>query len=91
MYLSYLECHAFRSIGAMSSDRYSEEPSKACRPFNRHHDGFIYGESCGVVVIEKEEHFSKECEQNLMQVYPVGLLKWMQIVIQILLMKEKQV
>lgn len=58
MDLSYLECHAFRSIGAMGSDRYSEEPSKACRPFDRHRDGFIYCESCGVVVIEKEEHFS---------------------------------
>ncbi len=91
MDLSYLECHAFRSIGAMGSDRYSEEPSKACRPFDRHRDGFIYGESCGVVVIEKKSTLVQECEQNLMQVYLVGLLKWMQIVIQILLMKEKQV
>lgn len=50
--LSYWECQGFRSLGAMGSDRYSQEPSLACRPFDRDRDGFIYGESCGVVVIE---------------------------------------
>ena len=50
--LSYWECQAFRSLGAMGSDRYSKEPALACRPFDRDRDGFIYGESCGVVVIE---------------------------------------
>ncbi|PYV42951.1 MAG: polyketide beta-ketoacyl:ACP synthase [Acidobacteria bacterium] len=50
--LSYWECQGFRSLGAMGSDRYSKEPALACRPFDRDRDGFIYGESCGVVVIE---------------------------------------
>lgn len=52
MDLSYWECHAFRAIGAMGSDRYSSEPALACRPFDRDRDGFIFGESCGAVVIE---------------------------------------
>ncbi len=52
MDLSYWECQALRSLGAMGSDRYTDEPAKACRPFDENHDGFIYGESCGVVVIE---------------------------------------
>ncbi len=53
--LSYWECQALRSLGAMGSDRYAAEPALACRPFDQHRDGFIYGESCGVVVIERSD------------------------------------
>ena len=35
--------------------RYANEPALACRPFDRDHDGFIFGESCGAVVIESLE------------------------------------
>lgn len=51
--LSYLEFQALRSLGAMGTDRYADEPAMACRPFDKDRDGFIYGESCGVVVIER--------------------------------------
>jgi malonyl-ACP decarboxylase len=54
MDLSYWECQGLRSLGAMGSDRYAAEPELACRPFDRGHDGFIFGESCGVVVVESE-------------------------------------
>jgi len=50
--LSYWECQGFRALGAMGSDRYADEPELACRPFDREHDGFIFGESCGALVIE---------------------------------------
>lgn len=53
MDLSYLECQALRSLGAMGSDRYADQPALACRPFDRNHDGFIYGECCGAVVVER--------------------------------------
>ncbi|WP_277620432.1 beta-ketoacyl synthase N-terminal-like domain-containing protein, partial [Chromobacterium sphagni] len=36
------------------SDRFAEQPELACRPFDRDRDGFIYGECCGVVVVESE-------------------------------------
>jgi malonyl-ACP decarboxylase len=52
MDLSHWECRGLRAIGAMGSDRYADEPTRACRPFDRDHDGFIFGESCGAVVIE---------------------------------------
>lgn len=53
MDISYLECRAFRALGAMGTDCFADEPEKACRPFDNKHDGFIYGEACGAVVIEK--------------------------------------
>jgi malonyl-ACP decarboxylase len=55
MDLSHWECRGMRAIGAMGSDRYAEEPALACRPFDRDHDGFIFGEACGAIVIERAE------------------------------------
>ena len=55
MDISYWECQGLRSLGAMGSDRHATEPALACRPFDRDRDGFIFGESCGVLVIEKLE------------------------------------
>lgn len=52
MDLSYWECQAFRSLGAMGSDRHHDAPARACRPFDRLRDGFIYGENCGAVVVQ---------------------------------------
>lgn len=52
MDLSYWECQAFRAIGAMGSDRFADHPALACRPFDRDHDGFIYGECSAAIVIE---------------------------------------
>lgn len=51
--LSYFECQALRSLGAMGSDRFAQQPALACRPFDQEHDGFIFGEACGAVVIER--------------------------------------
>ncbi len=53
MDLSHWECQALRSFGAMGSDRYGDKPALACRPFGQQRDGFIYGESCGTVVVER--------------------------------------
>lgn len=54
--LSSWECHGFRNMGAMGSTRFQAEPKAACRPFDRDSDGFIYGEGCGVIILEREEH-----------------------------------
>ncbi|WP_105979319.1 beta-ketoacyl synthase N-terminal-like domain-containing protein [Bacillus paralicheniformis] len=59
MDISYMECQAFRSLGAMGSERYADDPALACRPFDQNRDGFIYGESCGVIVVERADHAIK--------------------------------
>lgn len=55
MDLSAFECQAFRSLGAMGSDRFGATPPLACRPFDADHDGFIYGESCAAVVLRRDD------------------------------------
>jgi len=54
--ISQWECQGLMNLGAMGSERFSTNPNLACRPFDKDHDGFIYGEGCGVVVLEKAEH-----------------------------------
>ncbi|OEU94841.1 beta-ketoacyl synthase N-terminal-like domain-containing protein [Streptomyces oceani] len=54
MDLSYWECQAFSAMGAMGSHRFADDPGAACRPFDRQRDGFLFGEACGAVVVERE-------------------------------------
>jgi malonyl-ACP decarboxylase len=53
--ISYWECQALRSLGAMGSSRYAATPGLACRPFDVNRDGFIYGECSGAVVVERAD------------------------------------
>jgi malonyl-ACP decarboxylase len=71
MDLSYWECQGLRSLGAMGSERYANNPALACRPFDRDRDGFIFGESCAVVVVEKDD-----AAQRLDQAPYARLMGW---------------
>ncbi|NES76651.1 MULTISPECIES: beta-ketoacyl synthase N-terminal-like domain-containing protein [Okeania] len=54
--LSGYELQALMNLGAMGSERFADRPDLACRPFDQDHDGFIYGEGCGVVILESTDH-----------------------------------
>jgi malonyl-ACP decarboxylase len=55
MDLSYWECQGLRSLGAMGSNNFASQPALACRPFDRERDGFIFGEMCGAIVVERAD------------------------------------
>jgi malonyl-ACP decarboxylase len=54
--LSSWEGYGWRNLGALGSARFQDQPQAACRPFDEASDGFIYGEGCGIVVLESAEH-----------------------------------
>lgn len=43
----------FAAMRALS--RHNDDPAKACRPWDRDHDGFVLGEGAGVVILEEYE------------------------------------
>ena len=47
----------FSLLNALST--HNEEPSKACRPFDKRRDGFVLGEGAGVVILEELSHALK--------------------------------
>lgn len=48
---------AFAALGNMGAlSKRNDEPEKASRPFDRHRDGFLYGEGAGVLVVESAQH-----------------------------------
>ena len=51
------------SVAAMANMRAlstrNDEPEKACRPFDKERDGFVYGEGSGAMVVETLEHAEK--------------------------------
>jgi malonyl-ACP decarboxylase len=54
--LSAIELQALAGLGALGSRRFAEQPERACRPFDRDSDGFIYGEGSGCLILESREH-----------------------------------
>jgi malonyl-[acp] decarboxylase len=55
MDVSFYELFAFQAMGAMAvSDELT--PEQINRPFDKAHQGFVYGENCAAIVVETKAH-----------------------------------
>jgi malonyl-ACP decarboxylase len=50
--LSPMELQGYYNIGAMVGGKYSDQPDLACRPFDKEHEGFVYGQAGGCLILE---------------------------------------
>jgi malonyl-ACP decarboxylase len=50
--LSPMDIQGFINVGAMGGKLYGDRPAEACRPFDTKHEGFIYGQASGSIVLE---------------------------------------
>jgi len=59
MHLTQFELQGLVNLGAMGGASYFDQPDKACRPFDKDHEGFISGEGCGCVILETRQSATK--------------------------------
>lgn len=59
MDISKYEYQGFTAIGGMASINEYSEPSDIYRPFDTKHNGFVYGQSAGCLVLESKRHSEK--------------------------------
>jgi len=62
--LSYWECQGLTAMGAMAECLPGEDPLACCRPFDQSARGFVFGEGCAAVVIERADSNVK-CFQKI--------------------------
>jgi malonyl-ACP decarboxylase len=53
--LSPLELQGFYNLGALGGNQVDQDPTSACRPFDKGHDGFVYGQGSGCLILESIE------------------------------------
>ena len=61
----------FNAMKALS--RQSENPEKACRPFDRDRDGFIISEGAGMLILEELEHARRRGADIFAEIVGFGL------------------
>jgi malonyl-ACP decarboxylase len=50
--LSPVALQSLTNLGALGGKRFRDQPARACRPFDRAGEGFVYGQGSGCVVLE---------------------------------------
>lgn len=59
MELSIYEYQGFTNLMAMASVNTELKTYEICRPFDKRHAGFVYGQSAGCVILERNEHANR--------------------------------
>jgi 3-oxoacyl-[acyl-carrier-protein] synthase II len=67
--LDEMTVSALSVLGALTKE---PDPAKASRPFDLNRSGFVYGEGCGVLVLESLEHARKREAQILAEIAGAG-------------------
>ncbi|MBZ9609914.1 hypothetical protein G9F73_019500 [Clostridium estertheticum] len=50
--LSPLELNAFTNLNAIGGKKFMDKPKQASRPFDKRHEGFIYGQAAACIILE---------------------------------------
>lgn len=72
--LSPMELQGFYNLGAMGGKRFCNQPGKACRPFDKDHEGFIYGQAAGCLILESLDSAQKRGMPVLAEIEGAALL-----------------
>jgi malonyl-ACP decarboxylase len=59
MEFSELELEGFAILGAACCGQLGNDPSRACRPFDRAHEGFVWGQGSAAVVLESPDRLEE--------------------------------
>ncbi|MGW8956319.1 beta-ketoacyl synthase N-terminal-like domain-containing protein [Paenibacillus sp. NPDC055715] len=47
-----MDLQGFYNVGAMGGKKFDKQPKMVCRPFDLDHEGFIYGQAAGCLILE---------------------------------------
>ena len=72
--LSPMELQGYHNVGALGGKRFIDQPEKACRPFDKDHEGFIYGQAAGCLVLESLHSAGKRGIPLLAEIVGTSLL-----------------
>ncbi|WFR55600.1 beta-ketoacyl synthase N-terminal-like domain-containing protein [Anaerocolumna sp. AGMB13025] len=67
--LTNMELQGFYNIGALGGRKYYGAPDKTCRPFDEGHEGFVYGQASGCLILESRESTEKRRIKPLAEMF----------------------
>ncbi|XP_020905103.1 uncharacterized protein LOC110243354 [Exaiptasia diaphana] len=74
MEMSIYEYVGFTEMSAMSTLKEDKNVSAICRPFDKDHSGFVFGENAGCIVLESSEHLGKRNAKSWGQIKGTGVV-----------------
>ncbi len=54
-----MDLQGFYNLGALGGYHFADEPQKACRRFDKAHEGFIYGQAAAAIMLESVDSAKK--------------------------------